>query len=470
MTPPPLTELEKAAQAFRSHRMDTPLISSGEEQPSDIDMDGLQMMKKDVANYEKEVDSPMWTQKCTQCSGMCHLMWDAKQRGYLWQCRKGDRNCPYQWTDLEEQLTPAFGTRLCTECQQDALAKVNINGRWGWKCPRCQDFTGAGLADGHRGLPLGRGLQLREDSCGAGAECPAHQWSNGFQFLGWFHDEDLAKELTLDRLEFKKHVNEMRTMVFWYQGSCVPAQLGVRLRSPLGTRVLATTSGKGSWNILDIQRGSSQAYDLGGCFKVLVLQEVTSDFIGYLQDQLYDPIEVTMSKNEKKILLKSLDGINQGDETYWDMLEDPDTWSGRTESEAEIESSDALTNSALATTTTAKVSSGALAKRGVTRPKVPPVADIIERGRTQYDHLPCSMEMHGWVRDLLELKLRILWREYFGQVVVICLDAKTTLLPKVGPGARPMRWTAACNGDHPEEWTCLEERVMGDWRPPCPRL
>ena len=49
------------------------------------------------------------------------------------------------------------------------------------------------------------------------------------------------------------------------------------------------------------------------------------------------------------------------------------------------------------------------------------MADIIERGRTQYDLVPCSFEMHVWFSHLRELNLRILWREYFGQVAVICL-------------------------------------------------
>ena len=82
--------------------------------------------------------------------------------------------------------------------------------------------------------------------------------------------------------ELERHLDLSRTMVLWHHGSSVPAQLGVRLRSPLGTRVLATRSGKNSWNLLSIQRGSSTEYDLGGEFSVLVLQELDQDFLGYV--------------------------------------------------------------------------------------------------------------------------------------------------------------------------------------------
>ena len=139
----PMSSLEAAAMAFRgqAHAVYTPPVSSGEDVISDQEMDEMALVRRDVQNWEKEVDNPMWTQACPQCSGTVHLMWDASRHGYLWQCRKGAAKCPYRWADLEEQITPAFGTRLCTECQQDGLAKVNVNGRWGWKCPRCKDFT-----------------------------------------------------------------------------------------------------------------------------------------------------------------------------------------------------------------------------------------------------------------------------------------------------------------------------------------
>ena len=67
--------------------------------------------------------------------------------------------------------------------------------------------------------------------------------------------------------------------MLWHHGSSVPAHLGVRLRSPLGTRVLATRSGKNSWNLLSIQRGSSAEYDLGGEFSVLLLQELDFNIV-----------------------------------------------------------------------------------------------------------------------------------------------------------------------------------------------
>ena len=140
---------------------------------------------------------------------------------------------------------------------------------------------------------------------------------------------------------------------------------------------------------------------------------------------------------DKKIPMKSLDNLNYGDETYWDILEDPETWNGV---------------------------AGALTPDHELFPAMPSVLATTSAA-TQYDRLPCSFEMHMWIRDLREPGLKLLWREYFGQVVVISLEAKTVLLPKVGPGARPMRWTACCNGDHPEEWNCVEERVMGAWNP-----
>ena len=45
------------------------------------------------------------------------------------------------------------------------------------------------------------------------------------------------------------------------------------------------------------------------------------------------------------------------------------------------------------------------------------------------------------------------------QVLVICQDARNVIVPTVGPGARPMRWTACTTGM--DEWTWLEQNVMG---------
>ena len=102
-----------------------------------------------------------------------------------------------------------------------------------------------------------------------------------------------------------------RRSYFWrFRGIRVPGTKNAVLKAPLQKRVLLNMD-EGQPNVIDIDHGNFKDYDLGSPepVSVYVIQEFENDFIEELQDMVYDPIEVTMEKGTKKVLLDSLDRV-----------------------------------------------------------------------------------------------------------------------------------------------------------------
>ncbi|CAE7948306.1 hypothetical protein AK812_SmicGene44163 [Symbiodinium microadriaticum] len=61
----------------------------------------------------------------------------------IWVCLRGDPACKYNWKGRipHEQMSAAFGAKLCLECQQNELKKVIWKGREACTCNQCGDRT-----------------------------------------------------------------------------------------------------------------------------------------------------------------------------------------------------------------------------------------------------------------------------------------------------------------------------------------
>ena len=66
------------------------------------------------------------TRSCAKCRGELTFNWREDKAGYLWVCARGDPNWQFTWSgalDLNKLMT-AFETRLCLNCQQEALTRA----------------------------------------------------------------------------------------------------------------------------------------------------------------------------------------------------------------------------------------------------------------------------------------------------------------------------------------------------------
>ena len=247
----------------------------------------------------------MWTQRCPKCPGTAHLAHHREE--VLLAVSQGGE---------ELQVPMARRDRLPdTGVRDQAVLRVSAGrpcegqcaGTLGLEMPGMQGLhSGAGFPNGPGRFPASGRLRPGEDACGPGHERSSHDGTNGFVFLGWLGSSVVQEQTGLNIEDVRKTFDVNNTFVCWHHGDKVPPSAGLRLKTPLGTRIIATCSGRGQWNFFSIERGSQSEYELGTYMTVLVLQEVKKDFVDYVMDQDLDPIEVTMSKNEKKELLTAL--------------------------------------------------------------------------------------------------------------------------------------------------------------------
>ena len=226
----------------------------------------------------------------------------------------------------------------------------------------------------------------------------------------------------------------------------------MRLRGPLGTRVIASQPAKATWNLLAIQRSSCPDYLLGMDMEVLVIQEIKDDFLIYLEDQSLDPIEVTMDKTVKKELLSALSDIGEGGESYWKMAEDENIWGHEDDFLTLGKDRGTLT----AATTTEKK------PRQPLLPRVPKAAEMYYPELPQPERLPYEVEMNGCIRDLVKLLKwdgQPIWLNHFGHVMMFTKKLNEVLIPPVGPGARHLRWTAVRSDG--SMWNWIEQGAHG---------
>ncbi|OLQ05029.1 hypothetical protein AK812_SmicGene11762 [Symbiodinium microadriaticum] len=220
--------------------------------------------------------------------------------------------------------------------------------------------------------------------------------------------------------------------VFEFYGVKVPAQVPVRCRCPLGSRVIATSPSPGQWHVLQID-GANREYDLNVPSSVYVIQEFAEEFIQYAGDQEFEPIEVTMDRATKRRLNEAIDKVLVNPEQYFEMCEDEDL---------AVESQDF---------------------DGVEDQDQ--ILDMdARRAANRYRLLPVDLEMTSLCKDLRKVEpLGEGWRDHHGQAMFITLHPRRSVLPQCGPGGRSMRWTAVMV--KPGEWRWLEQGVSGRWHP-----
>ena len=212
-------------------------------------------------------------------------------------------------------------------------------------------------------------------------------------------------------------------------------------------KVLGTT-----WNYLAIRREGSPDYLLGQDMRILVIQEVKEDCKMFQEEQSLDPIEVTMDKTIKKELLQALAWLPDGGETYWDLVEDEDVWNDGTE---DYDNFDGATSSTTSVSTTTTESS----PNQPMRPKVPGQKEIHHRGRPRPGNLSYDFELKALLREFPLNGEPVEWINHLGHVMLVTTKVKGVIIPRVGPGARHLRWTACCDGHG--EWTWIEEGKVG---------
>ena len=81
------------------------------------------------------------------------------------------------------------------------------------------------------------------------------------------------------------------------------------------------------------------------------------------------------------------------------------------------------------------------------------------RPERQGTFIPEDAELNSLVQQAQEHGLKEIWRDYFGQVMLLTLTPDRTVVPRVGPGHRNVRWMAM--KDSARGWTWLESGSSG---------
>ena len=193
------------------------------------------------------------------------------------------------------------------------------------------------------------------------------------------------------------------------------------VKSPLSARVIFNID-EGEVNVLDIARKHPSDYFLGTEeVTVFVVKEFHQDFVDELDDVRHDPIEVTLCRNVKKDLLKSLDGLSGGkdDESYWATCE---------EEHVNLYADVYMEN-------------GRPGQVPLRPPQLPPPDKLRDE----------SFELRGQGK-------RAKWMEEQGYLVMLCLDPRNVPIRPIGPGHRTLRWTAVREDD---EWKWRKKESQG---------
>ena len=296
-----------------------------------------------------------------------------------------------------------------------------------------------------------------------------------YQFVGWL--EDASAQLP-GLMAVLGNVVTSQSVVCSYFGDKVPDHLPVRLRCPLGTRVVASNPEPGIWNLLNIDRSASQGYDLGKETKVYVIQEFVDDFLDYVKDQDLEPIEVTMDKHVKKRLGDSLTSLTGSLDQYFDLWEEAAS-SGETLHESPTPVSldcelpgtpDELPPEVLSQRLPVQEMTQFATKTGQ-QPKLPyNMKDLglprspRDTTRLQSDLIPYDFELTGLCRDLQQFGYgNEVWRDHYGQAMLVTMCPKKSLVPPIGPGNRHLRWSAVMVS--PGEWRWMERGGSGPLPP-----
>ena len=206
-------------------------------------------------------------------------------------------------------------------------------------------------------------------------------------------------------------VNAERSYFWKFHGTKVPGTKNAMLKTPLRRRVLLSMD-EGQPNVIDINYGSFTEYDLGSHepVSIYVIQEFEQDFIEELKDLVYDPIEVTMEKSTKRVLLDSLDRIcGPAYEEYLTACEDEH------------------------------------------RNPEPTVENLRWS-------LPTPEERDYWIERAQEDDKSRRWRRVGDNLVLCLLPSDFGFMPAVGPGYRHLRWTADL---HQGQWWWREQAAQG---------
>ncbi|CAE7707824.1 unnamed protein product, partial [Symbiodinium necroappetens] len=360
--------------------------------------DEMQLWRRDAMSVP-DLEPPSLFQRCPHCQfGGIHLMKCVEENRLMWRCMGGRLDCPYIWREYGDQLVVATGVRLCVKCHRGELKVITHQNRQALLCPQCRDLT-------------------------LMSECKE---------VMEMHQRLEEKLRGLDK---------------------VP----VRCRCPLGARVVATSPAPGLWNVLQIDATGRAEYDLGARASVYVIQEFSEDFATYLQDQEFEPIEVTLDRREKKKLGAALDHVLGSTEQFFEMCEEypgMDGLPGDSQGSCQV----------FGTEEEADQDDGF----GSQPPHLlQPLAaaaglDLDEiRAQRKYRCLPVDLELTVLCRELKESQAEESWLDHHGQVMFVSLLPRRALLPSVGPGGRTQRWTAVLV--KPGEWKWLELGASGPW-------
>ena len=298
--------------------------------------------------------------------------------------------------------------------------------------------------------------------------------TNEYKFIGWLGD--VSGQLP-GLLTVLGNVVSRQSMVCAYCGDQVPDHLPVRLRCPLGTRVVASNPEPGIWNLLHIDRSTSQGYDLGNVTKVYVTQEFTDEFLDYVRDQDLEPIEVTMDKHVKKRLGDSLTGLAGSLDQYFDLWGEAasgDESPRESPATASLDcglpgTPDELPPEMLSPRQPVQETTQFATKHGQ-RPKLPyNMKDLglprspSDTTRLQSDLIPYDFELTGLCRDHEQFGYgNEVWRDHYGQAMLVTMCPRNSLIPLVGSGNRHLRWSAVTS---PGEWRWLERGGSGPLPP-----
>ncbi|CAE7227831.1 GIP, partial [Symbiodinium sp. CCMP2592] len=218
----------------------------------DMDNDFLE----DTLNIMR-CDPPAEHRNCPLCPGgeltLCRLQ---EQRLLIWMCYR-DPDCQYKWQGKipQDQVNPAWGVRLCMECQQNEVKKASGKGREAWVCDHCGDqFQCLG------GLTKGRLQELENIT------------EDGWKMIAAI-------------------VEPSRCYLWQFRGAQVPGSRNATIQAPMQKRMIFNVD-EGHLNVVDISYyGNFRTYDLGTSepVSVYVVQEFEEDFVQ----------EVTMEKGEE---------------------------------------------------------------------------------------------------------------------------------------------------------------------------
>ena len=264
----------------------------------------------------------------------------------VWQSRDGaardDASVPHVPARMPALDVLPAGSSLCVAmCKRGSELSDRLAGT-----PRDGDCAGhpslpsmPARGSGHGGAHEPHGLPMPElwrPDAGFGVDTSAAgtlpEWgfqssgdapatSSTFQLIGWGCEEQ-EKTLAADLVDLGDIVNLSQAMVYWCNGSQVPSMTGMRCASPIGTRVIASSSGKDRWNLLNIDRQPTEPYELQAWMTTLVVQELKEDFVVYVRDIDLDPVEVTLDKSIKKELAAAIDRKIGAMDGFYDICEE----------------------------------------------------------------------------------------------------------------------------------------------------